>query len=328
MNIAIALCVTFLAAAMMAPAVHADSLSDAFRKAQDLVRDSKSSSSQERNRSRDERAERGTQQTQSGNTGPSQREIEQQRREQEKQRIQKNVDTLTAELATAATVPRKVVPPENAPDPAAISARQRQVDALVDAGNAAAALKLTAQIKDKALQDSNAVRDAIAKGQKPPFRQLWDFYKYNRPVGLGLVPEENRCAIQLSMTLGLEPKAGEASLASMGNKALTKSLEGPLKTMLVARVKDTQIASRYYISAQQLANRLVNEFGPPRYLDGKQARAAIAGRRGIVFLQNAYLRPRGRTGDHIDLWDRDRIAATATSTPFERAGKVLFWELQ
>ncbi len=34
-----------------------------------------------------------------------------------------------------------------------------------------------------------------------------------------------------------------------------------------------------------------------------------------------------RNGDHIDLWDKDKIAATTTSTPFEKAENVWFWEL-
>jgi hypothetical protein len=323
----------FLLAMLVASSVYADTLSDAFRRAQEMVRDQKPLSG--RDNSRDDWAERSPpsvpgESSSGGNAGPSPSELERQRREAERQRIEKNYEVLMNELKIASTTPRQMPPREPPPSQSEISFRQRVVDRLVDAGDAATALQITRRLKEKALHDSDAIRSAIAAGRKPSFQATWDFYKYNRPVGLGLIPEENRCAIQLSMTLGLQPKPGELSLADLGNKELVNSIEGPLKNLLVARFKDTEVASRYYVRAQELANRLTVQFGPPLRMDGRQALAVINGKRGIVFLQNAYGFPWpviGRRGQHIDLWDRNRIAATATSMPFEKADRVLFWEL-
>jgi hypothetical protein len=105
-----------------------------------------------------------------------------------------------------------------------------------------------------------------------------------------------------------------------------------MKTLLVEPVKDSEIANRYYVRAQDMADRLVREWGRPVSVDGKDARKTIAGKRGVIFLQHAYLRAggvmrmQGATGDHIGLWDSDHLADSA-STPFDRAQKVWFWEI-
>ena len=172
------------------------------------------------------------------------------------------------------------------------------------------------------------MREALQKGAKPPFQSLWSLYQYNRPIAFGLVPSTNKCAIVLSMTLGLTPRQGETSLQSLGNKELVATLVGPVKTLLVAPVKDADIASRLYVKAQDLADRLKSDFGQPVYLEGKDARQFLAGKRGIVFFKNADLRYRlrPRSGDHIDLWNSDRMASSA-GTQFENAEKVWFWPI-
>lgn len=318
------------------PPALADDLSSAFQKAREIIRDWKPSSSSGSNRSRDEREERSSQAPrQPGQSGREREAKRQQReeekrqeaaeREKEKQRVKKNLDILTTNLASASNMSRasQSTSSHSAKDAASISAREQQLNALMRSGDTLAALRLSSAAKEEARQNAKAIQDALARGDKPPFKPLWDYYKYNRPIALGLVPNENKCAIVMSMTLGLEPRTGEMSLQDIGNKELVATLVGPIKTILVTPVKDSEIAKRYYIQAQQLADRLKRDWGVPIYLNGKKARETIAGKKGIIFLENAY----GFRGDHIDLWDSDHIASSS-STPFERADKVWFWEIR
>jgi hypothetical protein len=53
----------------------------------------------------------------------------------------------------------------------------------------------------------------------------------------------------------------------------------------------------------------------------------MSGKRGIVFLPNAYYTTHGLTGNHIDLWDGQR-SATEQELPFARAKEVWFWEVK
>lgn len=311
--------------------VFAQDLSEAFEKARKIVRDWKPSSSSDNEHSRDEREERSSNPTSERQPDQSaiKREQERQRREQERQRVQNNLDLINANLASAKnnlrTSPTEPLQPDD--DASAILARERAIEALMDPRGTPTGMRLPAYARKFALENAKAVRDAVLHGNKPPFRPLWDFYKYNRPIAYGLVPDENRCAIVMSMTLGLEPRPGEVSLQDLGNKELVATLIGPIKTMMVEPVKDSEIAKRYYVKAQDMANRLKNEWGTPLYLEGKDARKYIAGKQGVIFLQHAYLRLRGVTGDHIGLWDSDHLADSAT-TPFERAEKVWFWEIR
>jgi len=185
---------------------------------------------------------------------------------------------------------------------------------------------------DDQIHDAKSIRSAIARGQRPPFAPLWDHYQYNRDIAKGLAPDQNRCAIVLSMTLGLRPRAGEASLRDLGGHGALSILTQIRHRLVIPEVAGAELATRYYVQAQQLANRLRDELGAPEVLRGTDARQRIAGRRGIVFLQDAY-RDGGtlgrRTGDHIDIWDGGRIGAfDVTTTPFDQAAQVWFWETQ
>jgi hypothetical protein len=100
--------------------------------------------------------------------------------------------------------------------------------------------------------------------------------------------------------------------------------------LVIPEVAGAQLATRYYVQAQQLANRLRSEWGEPELLDAGDAERRIQGRRGVVFLQDAY-RAGGtfgrQTGDHIDVWDGGKIGAwNKTTAPFSAAAKVWFWE--
>lgn len=204
--------------------------------------------------------------------------------------------------------------------------------------------------RGRALNNARLVRDAVSNGQIPPFQPLLDFYtfvfKYH--IAKDLIPGENACAITLSMTLGLEPKSGEASLYHLAEREnynweqfisrhdhwkvflrLARrmyqhgTLMGP-----IPEVTDAQLARRYYIKSEQLADRLTTVWGnPTKELRGSEAEAYISDRRGVVFLKHAYGPWYRRRGNHIDIWDRTRLASNPNPPPFRQAEKVLFWEI-
>lgn len=190
------------------------------------------------------------------------------------------------------------------------SQRQQTIDSTMKLGD-----PHSSAAKD--LNDGKAIRSAMQQHRKPPFQQLWDHYRYNRPVAAGLEPESDRCAMVLSMSLGLEPGAGEHSFLQSTDR-LRPGIEG-----------------RYYLRAQELSGRLLREWGPPEYLQGRDPEKLIQGRKGVIYLEHAYLEaqkvkghavPWPKMGDHIDLWDRDHLATPATK-PFNWAREVWFWEL-
>lgn len=182
-----------------------------------------------------------------------------------------------------------------------------------------------------ALHNAHLVRDATSSGTPPPFQPLWDYYQYNRDVAKGLAPEQNRCAIVMSMTLGLEPQPGEKTLRQLGSgEGLASIFTDIRKKMVIPAVAKSEIAKRYYIQAQELAHRLEREWGKPQVSDGANARELISGKKGVIFLENAYPRAGSlgrRTGDHIDVWNGSRIGSDST-TPFDQAERVWFWEIR
>lgn len=168
------------------------------------------------------------------------------------------------------------------------------------------------------LKNAKAIKDAISEGRKPPFQPVWDHYQNNRDIAKGFAPQENRCAMVLSITLGVEPRANEASLRDL-----------KLRGGVIPELADAEIAKRYYIRAQELANRLQDEWGEPVLLKSSAAEKAITGKRGIVFIEDGWANARGEmTVDHIDVWNGRLIGAHNALEPrFERAVRVWFWEL-
>jgi len=173
--------------------------------------------------------------------------------------------------------------------------------------------------KVNALKNAKKIQDAVSQGQKPPFQPVWDFYQSNRGIAKGFAPEENRCAIVLSITLGFEPRANEATLRDL------KERKG-----VIPELADAELAKRYYIRAQELANRIEDEWGAPEVMKSTEASKSISAKTGIVFIQDAWMDGRGNmTVDHIDVWDGRRIGAYDSLEPqFERAARVLFWPLR
>lgn len=178
--------------------------------------------------------------------------------------------------------------------------------------------------KVKALKNAKAIKDAMSQGQKPPFEPLWDYYQTTYKVAEGFALNENRCAIRLSLTLGFEPRANEASLRDL--KLIRKI--NPERGS-IAELADAEIAKRYYIRAQELANRIRDEWGEPAIIKTRDARKLIAGKKGIVLIQDAYGEPddRGhRTIDHIDVWNGSRIGSDVYPN-FAEAPQVWFWQI-
>jgi hypothetical protein len=211
---------------------------------------------------------------------------------------------------------------ENAMVSARISALQKDMEAKILSRRLVAFYNsfLTAQAAPSQakvdLNDANVIRAAIQENGKPPFQPLWDHYQRNRTIAEILESKADRCAMVLSMTLGLEPGVDEHSFLQLPDKSRP------------------EIEGRYYLRAQELAGRLLRIWGHPEYLQGRDPRSLIRGRRGVIYLEHAYLEPVKKAGipvgfkwgDHIDLWDRDHLATPATE-PFEKAREVWFWEI-
>ena len=183
---------------------------------------------------------------------------------------------------------------------------------------------------ERALGDAQAIRSAMDRGGRPSFQTLWDHYQFNREIARGLAPEQNRCAIVLSMTLGLRPRAGEASLRDLSGGSLLSVLSQIRHKLVIPEVGRADIATRYYIRAEQLASRLRSEWGEPLVMSGPEARRQIEGRRGVILLKDAYRSGNSlgaaHSGDHIDVWNSNRIGSDS-STPFNDAASVWFWEM-
>lgn len=174
------------------------------------------------------------------------------------------------------------------------------------------------------------IHAAITEHRRPSLAATWTYYQYNRIVGKALIPNENRCAIIMSMTLGLAPRAGEKTLADLGNKTVWDFVRSAAHALIQREGWPPQgppgeVAKRIYVTAGELAARLRDEWGEPLALNGEHARGELSTKRGVIYLEK-YDRPDGRTGNHFDLWDKDH-QASSTSIPFEKAHKVLLWEL-
>lgn len=186
------------------------------------------------------------------------------------------------------------------------------------------------------------INQAISHGRRPPFQPVWENYTtfLDKHIASGLAPDQNRCAITLSLTLGLQPRTGEHSVADLGDPGMVDRLARALKSALpgtpgsvagphiLPEVTHAQIAKRYYIRAEELAERLREKWGEPAELKKSEARQYIQGKKGVVFLLHAYRETSHvglRAGNHIDVWNGDRIGSTAT-LPLEEAEKVWFWQ--
>jgi hypothetical protein len=79
------------------------------------------------------------------------------------------------------------------------------------------------------------------------------------------------------------------------------------------------------VRANELAVRLVDEFGNPDELKGAAAAEALRNRNGVIFFKDGY---GNRAISHIDLWDGTTMELGDAILPaFENASYIWFWEL-
>lgn len=179
--------------------------------------------------------------------------------------------------------------------------------------------------------DASAVREAVAKGRKPPFASLWSVHEQSRDIARGLAPDENRCALRLSITLGLVPREGEATLDYLGSRQaaqITRDLSG------AGLPAGSDLGKRYYIKSEQLAQRLRELWKAPAYAQGQEAvEKLLLNKKGVVFFDGGFGWPRSL--NHIDLWDGHKWSSydptqshTDFSTAAKRARSVWFWEIR
>lgn len=164
--------------------------------------------------------------------------------------------------------------------------------------------------------------------KKVKFKELWANYPDEKPCNKQFT---NQCAI----------KVGSA-LAKCGIKT----------TNLVSKSRHCwfhDISEGHILSAEELASGLktykVKGISPVLEVDAKDFKSRIAGKKGIIFFKDYWLRSEDRkgspTGDHIDLWDGSRltdltswiriqfgITYDGVWSDFEKAKKVLFWRVE
>ncbi len=105
----------------------------------------------------------------------------------------------------------------------------------------------------------------------------------------------------------------------------------------------------HVLAAEELAAGLnktrVPGIGLPQKFEGEGFRAKIAGKKGIVFFKDYWMRsvdrPASPTGDHIDLWNGSRLTDWSSWarirfgivipnlwSDLEKSKQVIFWQVQ
>lgn len=151
--------------------------------------------------------------------------------------------------------------------------------------------------------DGKVVREAMARGERPPLPAAWNYHQHNRAIAEGLAPQENRCALVLSLTLDLNVRPGEASLADVGSA--------------IPEVRGADLAQRY-VRADELARRLKDLWGQPEeYAPGTGQ--SLQGRKGVIYFEHGY-----NGVSHIDLWDGAKLGDDLEAA-FQSSDRVWFW---
>lgn len=164
--------------------------------------------------------------------------------------------------------------------------------------------------------------------KKVNFKELWNGYPDDKPCNKQF---SNQCAI----------KVGSA-LAKCGVKTTTLVP----KNRHCWFHKDTE---GHVLSAEELAAGLrkvkIPGLAPVMEISAKDFKSKIAGKKGIIFFKDYWLRAEDRkgfpTGDHIDLWNGSRltdltswirvqfgITYEGVWSDFEKSKQVLFWRVE
>ena len=173
------------------------------------------------------------------------------------------------------------------------------------------------------------------------FKNLWNNYpsdenkhidkKINK-IAKGL---ENHCALNLSQAL-------LSSGVSLKSYKSDKCWSCPSGTNNTHAIRATELA-------MWLKTRPFKGCHEPIKCKGKDFKTKLKNKKGIIYFEDYWQRPNEigtnkRTGDHIDLWDDERLAGSNSFESFIRIGlgiswdgtfsdytlsnKVLFWEMK
>jgi hypothetical protein len=151
--------------------------------------------------------------------------------------------------------------------------------------------------------DGKAVKEAMARGERPPLPAAWNYHQHNRAIAEGLAPAENRCALVLSLTLDLKVRPGEASLADVASA--------------IPEVRGAELAQRY-VRADELALRLKDLWGEPEE-HAPGTGEPLQGRKGVIYFEHGY-----DDISHIDLWDGAKLG-DEIEPAFQSSSRVWFW---
>jgi Type VI secretion system (T6SS), amidase effector protein 4 len=163
----------------------------------------------------------------------------------------------------------------------------------------------------------------VAENLAPPvgFDSLWERYQDARTLGRDINPEGNRCALVLGAALRMKYKPRKER-----QELSFREISGP-----PVGIRGQPFLDKFYVKAEDLAKRLVEEWGTPAIkVGGGDASKALAGRRGVVFVEDAWFSRRAlaKTVDHIDVWNGSRMGAydeAQSVETFARASYVWLW---
>lgn len=164
------------------------------------------------------------------------------------------------------------------------------------------------------------------------FGELWNAYPASDPCvnpANGKKAYDNQCAIRVGLAL---QRCGVSFRTFKGPRCEY----GPSGNGMVLRAQEL---------ADWLSHRPFANCPKPAVMPGKAFHKAMAARRGIAFFKDYWLREgeKSPTGDHIDLWNMDRLTPSWQSfarftlgigripslySDLENARAVMFWPIE
>jgi hypothetical protein len=164
---------------------------------------------------------------------------------------------------------------------------------------------------------------------RPSFNSLWHRYQDKRSVAAGIT-DGNRCALVLGLALGpgYEPRAGEISFQQLRQPTL------PFQKGVHPAIEGAEVLNRFYVRSDEMARRLIDEWGAPAKFQGSATFDAVHGKKGVIFVKNGFRTHHGGHDSHIDLWNGVQMGSWHNPDAseqtyrglFERADEVWFWQ--
>jgi hypothetical protein len=116
-------------------------------------------------------------------------------------------------------------------------------------------------------------------GKPIDFDHLWQRLGDARKLGQDINPEGNRCALVLGLVLKSAYQPRKA-----GGEVSFRDISQPPRG-----IRGQPFLERFYVKADDMARRLREEWGAPNYIvHGSDATQALSGKRGIIFVENAW----------------------------------------